>query len=478
MVDDTAFKDVLGRFATGVTVVTTRDEHGNLAGLTANAFASVSVNPPLVLVCLDERSQTYQHLKVAGVFAVHILAEGQEHLARRFADKDRDKSRLVDWRVGDHGTPSLRHCLASMECRVVHQYAGGDHVIIVGGVDRLHVEPDQDKPLLYYRGALSGLTLIRLRSGAREISWAGATQDAQRAAWSEDFTTATGITVVQEGPTDYDAFRAAVEAGTCSWNLLDVEAEFAYRAAADGLLEPLDSTIVDPDKIDPDFAFDYGAACFQFALVLAYNERALPEIAPRQWADLLDTRRFPGKRALYRAPSPGALELALLADGVVAEDLYPLDLPRALGVLERIRGDLIFWGYGAESQQMLASGTASMGMFWHNRIYDLMKAHAPVRMIWRENLAMVSYLIVPLGARNKEAAMRFIAHAVSTESQAKFANLAAIGPVNRAATELLDAEVAAHLPTAHRDSQVTLNPLYWARHGAELAEQWNAWLEQ
>ena len=174
-----------------MTVVTTRDAQGNLAGLTANAFASVSVDPPLVLVCLDDRSQTFGYLKEAGVFAVHILADGQEHLARRFADAGRDKSLLVDWRVGDHGTPSLRHCLASMECRVVHQYRGGDHVIVVGEVERLHVDPEQDKPLLYYRGALGGLTLIRLRSGEREISWGGATQDAQRAAWSEDFTTAS-----------------------------------------------------------------------------------------------------------------------------------------------------------------------------------------------------------------------------------------------------------------------------------------------
>ena len=151
MIDDSLFKAVVGRFATGVTVVTTRDEQGNLAGLTANAFASVSVDPPLVLVCLDEGSQTYRYLKDAGVFAVHILAEGQEHLARRFADRSRDKSLLVDWRVGDHGTPSLRHCLASMECRVVHQYRGGDHVIVVGGVERLHVDDEQDKPLLYYR---------------------------------------------------------------------------------------------------------------------------------------------------------------------------------------------------------------------------------------------------------------------------------------------------------------------------------------
>ena len=476
MIDQSAFKAVVGRFATGVTVVTTRDGQGNLAGLTANAFASVSVDPPLVLVCLDEGSQTCRYLKAAGVFAVHILAEGQEHLARRFADRGRDKSLLVDWRVGDHGTPSLRHCLASMECRVVHQYRGGDHVIVVGGVERLHVDPEQDKPLLYYRGALGGLTLIRLRSGEREISWGGATQDAQRAAWSEDFTTATGITVVQEGPTDYDAFRREVEADTCGFDLLDVEADFAYRAAADGLLEPLDFSIIDSAQIDPELAFEHGVACFQFALVLAYNEEVLPRRGPESWADLLDTRRFPGRRALYRAPSPGALEAALIADGVPASKLYPLDLPRAFAALDRVRDELVFWSYGAESQRMLATGGASMGMFWHNRIYDLMKEEAPVRMVWRENLAMASYLVVPRGVDNRRAVMQFIAHALSAESQTRFANLAAIGPVNRNAMTRLDPEVAPHLPTSHRDDRVTLDLGWWARHGAEVAKQWKAWL--
>ena len=476
MIDTGAFKAVVGRFATGVTVVTTRDGQGNLAGLTANAFASVSVDPPMVLVCLDDGSQTYRHLKDAGSFAVHILAEGQEHLARRFADARRDKSLLVDWRVGDHGTPSLRHCLASMECRVVHQYRGGDHVIVVGEVERLHVDPEQDKPLLYYRGALGGLTLIRLRSGEREISWGGATQDAQRAAWSEEFTTATGITVVQEGPTDYDDFREAVRRDACRFDLLDVEADFAYRAAAEGLLEPLDFSIIDRTRLDPEFVFDHGAACFQFALVLACNEEAYPRRGPECWADLLDTRRFPGRRALYRAPSPGALEAALLADGVAAGELYPLDLPRAFAALDRVRDELVFWSYGAESQRMLATGDVSMGMFWHNRIYDLMKERAPVRMVWREHLAMVSYLVVPRGVENRRAVMHFIAHALSAGSQARFANLASIGPVNPAAMERLDPEVAPHLPTSHHDERVSLDLEWWARHGAEVAELWKAWL--
>ena len=127
MIDASAFKAVVGRFATGVTVVTTRDEQGNLAGLTANAFASVSVDPPLVLVCLDEGSQTYGYLKDAGDFAVHILAEGQEHLARRFADS-RAATRACSSTGGSGTTAPPRSATAS------HRWNAGSSTSTAGAI--------------------------------------------------------------------------------------------------------------------------------------------------------------------------------------------------------------------------------------------------------------------------------------------------------------------------------------------------------
>lgn len=476
VIDERLFKDVVSRFATGVTVVTTRDDRGNLFGLTANAFASVSLQPPLILVCLNNSSATYKFLKQAGSFAVHILAEDQQHLARAFAEKGRDKGSLVDWQIGEGGIPGLRHCLASMDCQLAHDYAGGDHVIVVGRVERMRASPDTDKPLLYYRGALGGLQLIKLRAGAQEISWGGATQDAQRAAWAESFTHQTGLTVVQEGPTDYERFKSLSANGEVSWDLLDVEGDFAYRALSDHLLEPLDFSVIDKQDIDPRFVFDYGIGSFYFSFVLAYKETAMGEHIPTAWSDLFDLERFPGKRALYKVASPGVLELALLADGVPPESLYPLDLDNAFKKLDSIRDATIFWSYGAESQQLLASGMVSLGMFWNGRVYDLARSDKAIRPVWHQNLAIADYLIVPKGCPNKDAVMQFIAHAVSPQSQAELANVTAYAPINMAAINDVKPEVMPYLPTSHQETQVILNVSYWAKHAAEITERWNAWL--
>jgi putative spermidine/putrescine transport system substrate-binding protein len=284
------------------------------------------------------------------------------------------------------------------------------------------------------------------------------------------------VTVVQEGPTDYARFKSLTANGEVSWDLLDVEGDFAYRAASDHLLEPLDFSVIDKQDIDPRFVFDYGIGSFYFSFVLAYNQTAIGEHVPTGWNDLFDIERFPGKRALYKVPSPGVFELALLADGVAPESLYPLDLDSAFRKLDSIRDATVFWSYGAESQQLLASSTVSLGMFWNGRVYDLAKSDTAIRPVWNQNLAIADYLIVPKGCPNKDAVMQFIAHAVSPRSQAELANVTAYAPINVAAINDVKPEVVPYLPTTYQETQVLLDVSYWAKHAAEITERWNAWL--
>ena len=146
------------------------------------------------------------------------------------------------------------------------------------------------------------------------VSWGGSTQDAQKQAWADPFSKASGITVVQDGPTDYGKLKAMVESGNVQWDVVDVEADFALRAAAEGLLEPLDFSVIQRDKIDPRVVSDHGVGSFFFSFVLGYNEGKLGAAKPQDWTALFDTKTYPGKRALYKWPSPGVLELALLAE--------------------------------------------------------------------------------------------------------------------------------------------------------------------
>ncbi|MDC6679046.1 extracellular solute-binding protein, partial [Leclercia adecarboxylata] len=97
------------------------------------------------------------------------------------------------------------------------------------------------------------------------VSWGGSTQDGQKQAWADPFSKASGITVVQDGPTDYGKLKAMVESGNVQWDVVDVEADFALRAAAEGLLEPLDFSVIQRDKIDPRFVSDHGVGSFFFS---------------------------------------------------------------------------------------------------------------------------------------------------------------------------------------------------------------------
>jgi flavin reductase (DIM6/NTAB) family NADH-FMN oxidoreductase RutF len=151
MFEGKELRRVMGLFATGVTIVTTRDRHGNVYGLTANAVTSLSLEPPLVLICVDRKAETYAHFFDSKCFVVNILAEGQEALSTRFAKSGGDKFTGVGYRLSDAGAPILEGTLGHVECRIVATHEGGDHVIHIGEVQRAEVLGG--RPLLFFQGA-------------------------------------------------------------------------------------------------------------------------------------------------------------------------------------------------------------------------------------------------------------------------------------------------------------------------------------
>jgi flavin reductase (DIM6/NTAB) family NADH-FMN oxidoreductase RutF len=150
------FRRALGQFASGVTVVTMKDQDGKPQGITVSAFASVSLDPPLVLVSIDKRASLHDSFTEGSAFAVNILAEDQELISRRFASKEEDRFAGVGFSLGANGAPLLTGALTSLECHVVHAYPGGDHTIFVGEVDATLVA--EGKPLAYFRGGYSQLS--------------------------------------------------------------------------------------------------------------------------------------------------------------------------------------------------------------------------------------------------------------------------------------------------------------------------------
>jgi flavin reductase (DIM6/NTAB) family NADH-FMN oxidoreductase RutF len=149
-IEPSEFRNALGRFATGVTVITTIDEAGRRYGVTANSYNSVSLDPPLVLWSLANSSRSMEAFAACTAFAVHILGAHQEELAMRFASRGDDKFADLETRDGYGGVPLFDDCVAHFECVTENRFEGGDHQIFLGRV--VHFEAGEHEPLLFHRG--------------------------------------------------------------------------------------------------------------------------------------------------------------------------------------------------------------------------------------------------------------------------------------------------------------------------------------
>ncbi len=154
-IDPDAFRSALGRFPTGVTILTARDPSGNDHGMTVSAFCSVSLSPPLVLACVDRSADMYPILSEATHFGISILAEGQEALSRRFAELPAGRFDGIGFSRGDTGVVLLDDAVAHLECKRLQRHDAGDHGVFLGEVERVSMAGAH--PLLYYRGGYAQL---------------------------------------------------------------------------------------------------------------------------------------------------------------------------------------------------------------------------------------------------------------------------------------------------------------------------------
>jgi flavin reductase (DIM6/NTAB) family NADH-FMN oxidoreductase RutF len=161
-IEQTEFRQALGHFASGVTVITTQHQ-GQLHGTTVSSFCSLSLRPPLVLVGIDINANIHDLISASEVFAVNILAEHAEKLSQHFARRISDKFSTISYSLGQLGVPLLDDALTRLECRLVTRYPGGDHSIFIGEVISISTQPHY-QPLLYFRSKYG-----RLHSNAAQL---------------------------------------------------------------------------------------------------------------------------------------------------------------------------------------------------------------------------------------------------------------------------------------------------------------------
>jgi putative spermidine/putrescine transport system substrate-binding protein len=311
------------------------------------------------------------------------------------------------------------------------------------------------------------------------VAWGGAYQAAEIKAYFDPWSAETGAKVVQVSPTDYAKIKAQVEAGHVTWDLVDVEPHISVLFCQQGLLEKLDWSRIDKTKFAGFIDEDCGLPNLQYSNVISYNTKAFPDEHPHTWADFWDTSKFPGKRQFYNYASGGALEVALLADGVPADKIYPLDVTRALNKLCEIKDQTIWWATGEEGAQNLASGEAAMGLGWNGRIYEKLEQGLPVAMDHNQYLAAYDDQVIPKGSPNKDMAMDLLEYIASPKAQAALTDYIPYSPVNIDAFPMVNQKVAPYLPTdppnlAQR--ALILDSVWYAANLDQVNKQFNDWL--
>ncbi len=348
----------------------------------------------------------------------------------------------------------------------------------------------------------TALTAVGFAAAAQEVtvmSWGGAYTVSQVEAYHKPFTAETGIKVVSvDADNPATPIKAMVEAGNVTIDVADVEYADAIRLCDEGLLEEIDPSILPAapdgtpatDDFLPGALTDCAVASIVFSTVFAYDTTKFPE-GPTTMADFFDLEGFPGKRGM-RKGAKANLEMALMADGVPADEVYALletdeGVAQAFAMLDKIKGDTIWWEAGAQPPQLLADGEVVMTTAYNGRIFAAQVAEAkPFAIVWDGQVYEYDLFVIPKGAPNMEAALEFVKFSTDTQRLADQAKWISYGPGRKSSGALVGlyqdgkTEMAPHMPTSAENLTNALASSYefWVDRDSELNERFNAWLAQ
>lgn len=310
------------------------------------------------------------------------------------------------------------------------------------------------------------------------VSWGGDYQAAQKKAMFQPFVKETGTQLVEDGPVNIGKIKSMVQSGNVQWDVVDVLGMDVPKLVSAGLVEPIDYNVVKKDNLIDSAVKKYAVDIDYYSTVLSYNEKNLPNNAiPTSWADFFDTKKFPGSRALYKSPIT-TLEIALLADGVKPDQLYPLDVDRAFKKLDQIKSNIVWWEQGAQPTQLLSDKEVVLAAAWNGRIARAKENGQPLGFTYEQGILDSESWVVVKGSKNKKAAMNFIQFASQGEPQANLLKVIPYGPTNRTAFESMDKEYAKTLPTYKENlsKQVYVDPEWWNKHFDEINDRFQSWL--
>ena len=330
------------------------------------------------------------------------------------------------------------------------------------------------------------------------VSWGGPYTQSQAEAYHKPWMARTGHRVLSE---DYSGglseIKSQVLAGNVTWDVVDIEAAEGLLGCDEGLLEEIDPSILPPapDGTPAEQDFPEGAISpctighIVASMVFAYDRDRLSP-GPTTIRDFFDLEKFPGRRGMRRSPK-AALEMALVADGVLPDQVYevlatPEGVDRAFARLDGIKEQVVWWEASSHAPQLLADGEVAMSMAYNGRIFDASELGGrSLVIVWDAQVLEIGQWAIVKGAPNRELALDFIAFASKSENMAVQASWISYAPARRTASEMIgfhhsnpELDMRPHMPTwpGNLKTVIWQDVEFWADYLDELNERFNAWL--
>jgi putative spermidine/putrescine transport system substrate-binding protein len=331
-------------------------------------------------------------------------------------------------------------------------------------------------------GAAAGpFVLRRARAAGKEVvvcSWGGTYQKALRKAYFDPFEKETGVKVIDTSAPEVAKVKAQVDSKNPEWDVIEAGTRWYFVLVNQGFVQPLDLKKFNTAPLLPEAVLGHGIGHNVVGMTLAYNTKLFTGEAPNSWADFWNVKKFPGPRSMG-AEVTFALEFALLADGVAAEKLYPIDVERAFRKLAEIKPHVkVWWKHGDQPTQLLSQGEVVMAPAWNGRVVAAQDKGLPVGLTWNQGCFQPSYWYMLQGARRLEEAYQFIDFTIRAKPQAELAQEIPYGPTNRNALDLVPLAQRKRLPSYPENIKVMwpLNGEWLGKHYDAVNDRWQKFL--
>ena len=336
-------------------------------------------------------------------------------------------------------------------------------------------------------GLLAGAAASQAQGTVTFSSWGGAFQDALRKSMLEPAGKKLGITVREDTTNGIQDVRAQITAGKVAWDVTEQELPACETLKRDGMLEPLDYSVIKTDGIPRELINTHYVGFINFTKVIAYRKDKYGDNGPKTWADFWDVKKFPGKRSMHGRVNYN-LEAALMADGVAPANVYRTlatreGQERAWKKLAEIAPHVTVWYRGgSQSAQLLRDGEVDMIHMGHNRVESVKASGKPVAYTFDGGTMDIDCLLVPKGAPNRANAMRLINEMLEARAQATLAKAMPLGPVNFKAFDsgILTAQEMLNVNThaSNYPRQLLVDPNFYIGQLDRLTERFDTLIQK